>query len=183
MAPACARARPGPSWPGPVRSPAGTPATTTTTTDDYYEDEPRRIPKFRVLVAAVVLAVIAAGGGAFLGLRNGGGKPYWVAEPPGSASVAPVLGGLGANARQPTPATLAALLTPMLADSRLGPRVSASVVDVASGQSLFDSGSTIGTRPRLDREADHGRGRAARPRPGVPDPDPGGRRGQLRARS
>jgi len=114
--------------------------------DDYEYDEPRRFPKFRVLVAAIVLAVLAGGGGAFIGLRNGGGKPNWMGQPE-TAAVAPVLGNLGANAKQPVPSALAALLTPLLADSRLGPRVSASVVDVASGQSLFDSGGTVGTVP------------------------------------
>jgi D-alanyl-D-alanine carboxypeptidase/D-alanyl-D-alanine-endopeptidase (penicillin-binding protein 4) len=114
--------------------------------DEYEYDEPRRFPKFRVLVAAIVLAVLAGGGGAFIGLRNGGGKPNWMGQPE-TAAVAPVLGNLGANAKQPVPATLAALLTPLLADSRLGPRVSASVVDVASGKSLFDSGGTVGAVP------------------------------------
>jgi D-alanyl-D-alanine carboxypeptidase/D-alanyl-D-alanine-endopeptidase (penicillin-binding protein 4) len=114
--------------------------------DDYEYDEPRRFPKFRVLVAAIVLAVLAGGGGAFIGLRNGGGKPNWMGQPE-TAAVAPVLGNLGANAKQPVPSALAAVLAPLLADSRLGPRVSASVVDVASGQSLFDSGGTVGTVP------------------------------------
>jgi D-alanyl-D-alanine carboxypeptidase/D-alanyl-D-alanine-endopeptidase (penicillin-binding protein 4) len=108
--------------------------------DEYYDDydEPSRIPKLRLLVAAVVLAVLAAGGGAFLGLR-GGTKASWVAQPE-AAAVAPVLGGLSNNAKQPTPAVLAGLLQPLLGDARLGPRVMASVVDVNSGQALFDAG-------------------------------------------
>src|SRR5262249_48595680 len=113
--------------------------------DDEYEPR-RRVPRLRVLIAAAVLAVVAAGGGALLGLRNGGSKPYWVAQPE-AASIAPVLGGLGPNAKQPAPAALAAALAPLLTDARLGPRVTASVVDVASGPTLFESGGAVGAGP------------------------------------
>jgi D-alanyl-D-alanine carboxypeptidase/D-alanyl-D-alanine-endopeptidase (penicillin-binding protein 4) len=115
--------------------------------DDYDEyEQRRRIPKLRVLIAALVLAVLAAGGGALFGLRGGGGKPYWQAQPE-AAAVAPVLGALGPNAKQPSQAALTAALTPLLADPRLGPHVAASVVDVTSGQLLFDSSGTVGAVP------------------------------------
>src|SRR5262249_27103104 len=83
---------------------------------------------------------------AFLGQRNGGGKPFWMGQPE-AAAVAPVLGGLGTNAKQPAPAVLAAQLVPLLADARLGPRVMASVVDVTSGQPLFEASGTVGAVP------------------------------------
>src|SRR4051812_23091832 len=50
----------------------------------------------------------------------------------------PVLAGLDAAAPAPDPAALAATLTPLLGSPALGAGVSAEVVDVATGNSLFD---------------------------------------------
>src|SRR3954447_20923341 len=50
----------------------------------------------------------------------------------------PVLAGLDAAAPAPAPAALAATLTPLLGSPALGTGVSAEVVDVATGNSLFD---------------------------------------------
>jgi D-alanyl-D-alanine carboxypeptidase/D-alanyl-D-alanine-endopeptidase (penicillin-binding protein 4) len=51
---------------------------------------------------------------------------------------AAVLAGLDTQARQPSRAGLAGVVNPLLADGGLGGRVTASIVDVATGQSLFE---------------------------------------------
>jgi D-alanyl-D-alanine carboxypeptidase/D-alanyl-D-alanine-endopeptidase (penicillin-binding protein 4) len=101
----------------------------------------------KVLVAAV-LAVVLVAGGVLLTLRltgNDGGST--VAEDaeqvpdavlPELGHPGPVLTELSADAPVPDPAVLAATLTPLLAAPVLGSGLSAQVVDVATGQVLFD---------------------------------------------
>jgi D-alanyl-D-alanine carboxypeptidase/D-alanyl-D-alanine-endopeptidase (penicillin-binding protein 4) len=51
---------------------------------------------------------------------------------------AAVLAGLAPDAKRPTSAGLAGVVNPLLADAGLGGRVTASIVDVATGESLFE---------------------------------------------
>jgi len=63
--------------------------------------------------------------------------PRWLATSPLGAA-GPVLSTLNGEAERPTSAGLAARIQSLLGDGRLGGRVSASVVDVATGDVLFD---------------------------------------------
>jgi D-alanyl-D-alanine carboxypeptidase/D-alanyl-D-alanine-endopeptidase (penicillin-binding protein 4) len=111
--------------------------------DSYGDDRPREasesqpIRKSRWIAAAAALVVIAAGGGVAAGQVDRSPAPQWLAAPDIS-SVVPVLADLGVDAPRPTPAGLSARITGLMEDSRLGGHVTASVVDVASGDPLYD---------------------------------------------
>jgi D-alanyl-D-alanine carboxypeptidase len=98
----------------------------------------------RVLLAAV-LAIVLVAGGVVLALRltgHDGGSTVAQQVPdavlPGLRDPGPVLAGLSADAPLPAPDVLAATLSPLLAAPVLGAGLSAQVVDVATGQVLFD---------------------------------------------
>jgi D-alanyl-D-alanine carboxypeptidase/D-alanyl-D-alanine-endopeptidase (penicillin-binding protein 4) len=98
----------------------------------------------KVLVAAV-LALVLVAAGVVLTLRltgNDGGSTVAEQVPdavlPELASPGPVLTELSAEAPVPDPDALSAVLTPLLAAPALGSGLSAQVVDVATGQVLFD---------------------------------------------
>ncbi len=94
--------------------------------------------------------------------------------PPRSVPAAPLLGDLGADAPRPSPAGMAAKIQSLLADGRLGGQVTASVVDAASGEPIYDLNGGRPVGPRIDGETGHGRGRPARSRSRVPPGHPGG---------
>jgi len=74
------------------------------------------------------------------------GTAEWVAAAD-TGRAAPVLAGLDTNAKQPSAAGLAAAIGPMLGDSGLGGRVTVSIVDVATGASLYDQNGSSPATP------------------------------------
>jgi D-alanyl-D-alanine carboxypeptidase/D-alanyl-D-alanine-endopeptidase (penicillin-binding protein 4) len=107
------------------------------------------------LLSALVLLVVAAG--VVLVARPGPVKG-WLADAP-TPTVAPavvdspeptpppVLEAAQQGADGPTPAGVQAVLGKLIAGSGLGSHVNVSVVDVASGDSLFSAGPEVGTTP------------------------------------
>jgi serine-type D-Ala-D-Ala carboxypeptidase/endopeptidase (penicillin-binding protein 4) len=98
----------------------------------------------RLLLGLVVLLVVVGAGVWFL-VAPGSGDDGTAAEPdvaearlPDVEAAAPVLAALGSEAPTPDADVLAAELEPLLASPALGAGVSASVVDVATGESLLD---------------------------------------------
>ncbi|MEU5124868.1 D-alanyl-D-alanine carboxypeptidase/D-alanyl-D-alanine endopeptidase [Streptomyces mobaraensis] len=67
--------------------------------------------------------------------------------PSGGPGEARGVGGAGGSGGAPAAAGLAAALEPLLADAALGPRVSASVVDAATGERLFGSNEAAAVTP------------------------------------
>ncbi len=135
-----------PPRPGPVRGPGWRRDTRPPARplDGYGDDWPadaspagRRLRSGRWLIAAIIVTVLAIGGGLTAGLvRPHGAAPTWRPGPV-DAPAGPVLAALGTEAPEPSPAGLAARIQGLLANAALG-HVSASVVDVASGDPLFD---------------------------------------------
>lgn len=114
---------------------------------DQGYDQRRRRSRKPWLIAAIAIIVLAAGGVvAYVSLRPAPKSSQWV-SPPTAAPVKPVLAGLATDAQRPSPDRLASMLQPLLADSRLGPKVRMSVIDVSSGEPLFDYGGTTGAVP------------------------------------
>jgi D-alanyl-D-alanine carboxypeptidase/D-alanyl-D-alanine-endopeptidase (penicillin-binding protein 4) len=100
----------------------------------------------RLLVTVVALVVVAALVVAgLLFLRGDDAAPDAADGPaavlPDVAAPAPVLAALSDDAPAPDPDALSTLLTPLLAVPALGGGVSAEVVDVAGGQTLFALGA------------------------------------------
>ena len=137
---------------------------------------------------AVVLVLVLAGVGVVV--ARPGPVAGWLgddaAPAPSAAGPAPepdpsdVLAGTDPNAPVPTPDGVRAALDPLVGVAALGDRVNVSVADVTSGQTLFGKGADDGTVPAsVTKLADRG-DRAGRPRPGVPDPHPGGGRHEAR---
>ncbi|GGM33747.1 D-alanyl-D-alanine carboxypeptidase/D-alanyl-D-alanine-endopeptidase [Dactylosporangium sucinum] len=96
-------------------------------------------------VVAVVVALVAAlsavlaGPGIVRAFGAGGGQSTaWQAGKPPEAPLA-VLPAMDTQAPMPAEAALAAALGPLLAVPALGPHITASVVDVATGQVLYSS--------------------------------------------
>jgi len=101
----------------------------------------------KVLLAVVLALALVAGGVVLVGWltgRNGGSTVAADAEQvpdavlPELSDPGAVLTALSGDAPVPDPAALAATLTPLLAAAPLGSGLSAQVVDVATGQVLFD---------------------------------------------
>jgi D-alanyl-D-alanine carboxypeptidase/D-alanyl-D-alanine-endopeptidase (penicillin-binding protein 4) len=108
-------------------------------TGQPVEQRPRRKSRRRRWIAAAVVVVLAGVGAGWYATRSLKPAPTWVASPTEEpTAVAPVLGELNADAPEPSVAGIAARLQALLADARLGGHVAASVVDVESGQPLFD---------------------------------------------
>ena len=98
-----------------------------------------------MVLLAVLVVVLLVGGGVTLfvvGRDDAANTPAAVAaasaELPHLGDPTPVLAALSSDAPAPTPDALRAELTPLLASPALGTGVSAEVVDVATGDSLFD---------------------------------------------
>ncbi|MEU5937596.1 D-alanyl-D-alanine carboxypeptidase/D-alanyl-D-alanine-endopeptidase [Micromonospora sp. NPDC047548] len=111
----------------------------------------RRLLPVAVLATVLLLALA----GAAVVIRPGpvaGWLGDEAAAPAASARApepdpSPVLAGPDANAPQPTPAGVRAALEPLVGAAALGSRVNVSVVDVATGQSLYAKGGDDGTVP------------------------------------
>jgi serine-type D-Ala-D-Ala carboxypeptidase/endopeptidase (penicillin-binding protein 4) len=95
------------------------------------------------VVAAVVtsVVVVTGGDGAAPVATVPDAKLPTVGDPP------PVLASLSSSAPAPTPAALAATLSPLLQSSALGSSVEAEVVDVATGKTLLDRGAGTPATP------------------------------------
>jgi D-alanyl-D-alanine carboxypeptidase/D-alanyl-D-alanine-endopeptidase (penicillin-binding protein 4) len=99
-------------------------------------------------VALVLLLAGALAAGLVVVYRQAGGRPVPVAgRPVGGPSpvepavgpAGPVLAALRPAGPVPPPAAIAARLSRPLRDRRLGPRVSAAVIDLATGGTLYDA--------------------------------------------
>ena len=106
------------------------------------------------VVAAVVLVALVAGlavirPGPVDGWFGGGDPaPTATAAPtPTFAEPSPVLAAAGADGPAPTAAGVAAALNKVLAGGGLGPHVGISVVDVATGQALYERNATVPLLP------------------------------------
>ncbi|WP_460683274.1 D-alanyl-D-alanine carboxypeptidase/D-alanyl-D-alanine endopeptidase, partial [Modestobacter lapidis] len=101
-----------------------------------------------LLVALLVLAVLGGAGAVWgpglLGDRSDGPVAEQVPDAvlPDLVEPAPALAELSAQAPVPDPAVLAGMLTPLLEEPALGTGLSARVVDVATGDVLFDRAGT-----------------------------------------
>src|SRR4051794_34974553 len=97
-----------------------------------------------MIFAAVAVVVLVVAGVATLLVVKKGDPTTPVAAAAASAQLpdlgepTPVLAALTSDAPAPSPAALSAQLAPLLASPALGTGVSAEVVDVATGDSLFD---------------------------------------------
>ena len=97
-----------------------------------------------MVLLAVLVVVLVVGGVATLFIvgKDEATTPQVAAAAsaslPNLGSPTPVLAALSSDAPAPTPDALKAELTPLLASPALGTGVSAEVVDVATGKSLFD---------------------------------------------
>jgi serine-type D-Ala-D-Ala carboxypeptidase/endopeptidase (penicillin-binding protein 4) len=91
-----------------------------------------------IIAAAVVIALgVVAGSVSGSALRA---EPRWLAGTLGSGAAGPVLAPLNEDAPAPSRDALAARIGGLLHDNRLGKHVTASVVDVVTGESIFDDG-------------------------------------------
>jgi D-alanyl-D-alanine carboxypeptidase/D-alanyl-D-alanine-endopeptidase (penicillin-binding protein 4) len=100
-------------------------------------DGPRRRPVRRWLLALAAAVVLGAGSAVVAGQTAPPAQVQWAAGLDTGAAAA-VLDGLKTDAKRPTNAGLAGIVNPLLADAGLGGRVTASIVDVATGESLFE---------------------------------------------
>jgi serine-type D-Ala-D-Ala carboxypeptidase/endopeptidase (penicillin-binding protein 4) len=100
------------------------------------------------LVLLLVAGVMALTG-AFSGEGDRGSDAVAVAEAklPELGEAQPVLASLSEDAPVPDPTALSTELAPLLAAPALGPRVSAQVLDVASGKVLLDQAATDPATP------------------------------------
>ncbi|TYP84781.1 D-alanyl-D-alanine carboxypeptidase/D-alanyl-D-alanine endopeptidase [Blastococcus xanthinilyticus] len=108
----------------------------------------------RLVTGVVLLVVLLVGGGVALGVLLGGDSDAGgdaVAVPdaqlPQLGDAEPVLAGLGSDAPVPDPDVLAAALTPIATGPALGPGTTAQVVDVATGEVLYDLDATAPLTP------------------------------------
>ncbi|MGY1914786.1 D-alanyl-D-alanine carboxypeptidase/D-alanyl-D-alanine endopeptidase [Blastococcus sp. SYSU DS0973] len=108
----------------------------------------------RMAMGIVALVLLLAGGGVGLGVLLGpdaGSDGDAVAVPdaqlPELGAVEPVLAALSADAPVPSPAVLEATLTPLVTGPALGPGTTAQVVDVATGQVLYDQDAAAPLTP------------------------------------
>jgi serine-type D-Ala-D-Ala carboxypeptidase/endopeptidase (penicillin-binding protein 4) len=106
-----------------------------------------RTGRFKRRIALGVVALVTVAGGAVYGVGElvGDDAPSGTeavevpdAVLPALGSATPVLAALGTDAPAPVPATLASRLAPLVGAAALGSGVSAEVVDVATGETLFD---------------------------------------------
>ena len=105
-----------------------------------------------VFLAVVVVVLLVAGVATlFVVTKDDATTPQVAAAAsahlPNLGSPTPVLAALSADAPAPAPDALKAELTPLLSSAALGSGVSAEVVDVASGKSLFDQDGAAPSTP------------------------------------
>ncbi|RBY94097.1 D-alanyl-D-alanine carboxypeptidase/D-alanyl-D-alanine-endopeptidase [Blastococcus sp. TBT05-19] len=108
----------------------------------------------RMITAVVTLVLLLVGGGIALGVTLGrddasgtDAAPVPDARLPELGPVDPVLAGLSDDAPVPDADVLATRLTPLVTGSALGSGATAQVVDVASGEVLFDQQSDAPVTP------------------------------------
>src|SRR5690606_11882104 len=101
----------------------------------------------RWLVIGIAALMIGGGGGALAGALRPPDPTRWLAANLPAATAGDTLIPLDPDAARPTTNGLASRLTGLLADQRLGPHVTASVVDVATGERLFGSGQASAAIP------------------------------------
>jgi serine-type D-Ala-D-Ala carboxypeptidase/endopeptidase (penicillin-binding protein 4) len=108
--------------------------------DDISVTPPTRRRRAPMVIAAVVVTALGVIGGSVSGnaLRA---EPRWLAGTIGSGAAGPVLAPLNADAPAPSQDALAARISGLLQDNRLGSHVTASVIDVATGELVFDDGA------------------------------------------
>jgi D-alanyl-D-alanine carboxypeptidase/D-alanyl-D-alanine-endopeptidase (penicillin-binding protein 4) len=92
-----------------------------------------------MVVAAALVTVIGVAVGA-LSSSALQAEPRWLAGTVGAADPAPVLAALNDDAPAPSADALADRIDGLLDDNRLGSHVTASVVDVSTGDLLYDDG-------------------------------------------
>ncbi|GAA1753880.1 D-alanyl-D-alanine carboxypeptidase/D-alanyl-D-alanine endopeptidase [Luedemannella helvata] len=111
--------------------------------DALGERKPRR---GRLIAAAAIVAAVGLTAGG-VASANFTGQATWLGSPLPASAGGPVLGALVEDAPAPDPAKLAARVDGLLADSRLGKHVTASVVDVSTGDSLYEREASAATVP------------------------------------
>src|SRR4051812_47981849 len=103
------------------------------------------------LAVAVVVLVVAGVATLFVVSKDDATTPVAAAaasaQLPHLGNPTPVLAALASDAPAPSPAALSAELTPLLSSPALGTGVSAEVVDVATGDSLFDQDGAAPSTP------------------------------------
>jgi D-alanyl-D-alanine carboxypeptidase/D-alanyl-D-alanine-endopeptidase (penicillin-binding protein 4) len=107
---------------------------------------PRRSPRRAIIAAVIVAAIAVAGGYGFGTLRESpADATNWLAGADIGAA-GPVLAPLRTDAAEPSPGALAAKIQSLLANPALN-QVSASVVDVATGDTLFERAGGAAVTP------------------------------------
>ncbi|MCA0144729.1 D-alanyl-D-alanine carboxypeptidase/D-alanyl-D-alanine-endopeptidase [Blastococcus sp. LR1] len=107
----------------------------------------------RMVLAAVTLVVLLVGGGIALGVGLGGddagsdAAPVADAQLPELGPVDPVLAGLADDAPVPDGGALETRLAPLVTGAALGSGATAQVVDVATGDVLFDQDADAPVTP------------------------------------
>jgi D-alanyl-D-alanine carboxypeptidase/D-alanyl-D-alanine-endopeptidase (penicillin-binding protein 4) len=103
------------------------------------------------LAVAVVVLLVAGVATLFVVTKDDATTPQVAAAAsarlPNLGDPTPVLAALSSDAPAPTPDALKAQLTPLLSSAALGTGVSAEVVDVATGDSLFDQDGDAPSTP------------------------------------
>jgi serine-type D-Ala-D-Ala carboxypeptidase/endopeptidase (penicillin-binding protein 4) len=138
--------RPGPDFPAGRR---GRPAAIAERYEGWDNDvsDQRRPRLGRWLAGAAVVTVLAVVAGAVVGLLGGSAPPRWLGTTGGTVEVPPVMVGLGTDAPAPSSIGISARIHDTLGDARLGGHVTVSVVDVVTGESLFDQGGNLPATP------------------------------------
>jgi len=143
----------------PADQPAGRAAAGTNDGDRVVEAGPvpsrtGRSPKMYALLAVILVLL---GGVATIGLVRPGPVEGWfddeVLGTPTKATLGPdptptpVLAGVGSGGKAPDPAKVKAALDPLVGAKALGSTVSVSVIDVATGRTLYDRGADVPATP------------------------------------
>src|SRR5690606_6902686 len=113
----------------------------------YEEPEPAARRWVRWLVIGVAALMLGGSGGALAGTLRPPDPTRWLAANLPAVTTGDALIPLDPDAALPTRNGLASRLTGLLADERLGSHVTASVVDVATGERLFGSGEASAAIP------------------------------------
>ena len=107
----------------------------------------------RIVLGVVLVVVLVAGGITALVVTHSGGRsPTTAAAVPDAklptiGDPAPVLAALSTKAPEPNPQTLAATLNPLVTSAALGSDAEAQVVDVATGDVLYDRNAATPVTP------------------------------------
>ena len=111
-----------------------------------YEARPARRPLRHWIAAAVALVALGGGTAAITGATTPPGTVQFTAGID-TGDTAPILSGLSGNAPRPTVGGVAAAIGPLFADPAFGGRVSGSIVDVLTGDPLYDVNGTTAMTP------------------------------------